>query len=227
MTSHIQMPLFPLPNVVHFPHTELRLHVFEPRYRTLVRDLLEAREDARWIGMVLLKPFAEEDQEGQPAIFSAGTAGRLVEVDQLPDGRSNICLRGDFRFEVHREFDSQPYRQAFVTAIEEPTINELDPGVLAVRQEIVDTSLSIAAEMGESFPLASDQVEKLASGRGFEEAVNSLAAHLDVPVLRKQQLLSETLPDRALKVLSILRNRQSVLDLLRPYRHLAEGVDVN
>lgn len=57
--------------------------------------------------------------------------------------------------------------------------------------------------------------------------VNVLAAHLDLPALRKLQLLAEPLPERALSVLGILRARQKVLDLLRPYRHLAAGAEYN
>lgn len=92
----VRLPLFPLPNVVHFPRTELRLHVFEPRYRRLVVDLLERSAPERWIGMVLLCPGAAPQARRSP-IFPAGTAGRLVEVEALPDGRSNILLEGGFR----------------------------------------------------------------------------------------------------------------------------------
>ena len=80
---------------------------------------------------------------------------------------------------------------------------------------------ALAAELGESFPISSDEVEDLADWCCFEELVNRLASELDLPALRKLQLLIESLPDRALSVLSILRSRQQVVDLLRPYRHLA------
>ena len=98
-----RLPLFPLPDVVHFPRTALRLHVFEPRYRQLVRDLEAQEEQVRWIGMVLLKPGPELGFGRPPEVFPEGTAGRLLEVEPLPDGRSNIVLQGEFRFAIERE----------------------------------------------------------------------------------------------------------------------------
>src|SRR6266540_6403794 len=80
------IPLFPLPNVVFFPRTYLPLHVFEPRYRQMVRD---AAATHRMIGMVLLKEGWETDYEGAPAIFPTGCVGRMISVQPLPDGRSN------------------------------------------------------------------------------------------------------------------------------------------
>jgi hypothetical protein len=52
------LPIFPLPNVVLFPNVFLPLHVFEPRYRSMVADALTTD---RLIGMALLKPGWEQD----------------------------------------------------------------------------------------------------------------------------------------------------------------------
>jgi hypothetical protein len=68
---------------------------------------------------------------------------------------------------------------------------------------------------------------ELAAGRPFEEVVNRLAADLDLPPLCKLGLLVEALPDRALELLKILRSRRTVVDLLRPFRHLAAGSELN
>jgi len=57
--------------------------------------------------------------------------------------------------------------------------------------------------------------------------VNTLAAELDLPPLRKLQLLEQALPERALEVLGILRSRRRVVDLLRPFRHLADAAENN
>lgn len=222
----VKLPLFPLPNVVHFPRTELRLHIFEPRYRRLVLDLLGRAASERWIGMVLLRP-GSVGSAGDPPIFRAGTAGRMVEVEQLSDGRSNIVLDGGFRFEVESELGDRPYREATVRRIEEPVLAEGDPGVVAVRSELLAKARSLAAEIGESFPLPVELVRSLEEQSELESIVNAYAAHLDLPVLRKLELLGEPLPERALSLLGILRSRQKVLDLLRPYRHLARGAEVN
>lgn len=224
-----RLPLFPLPNVVHFPRTELKLHVFEPRYRQLVRDLVEQEEDLRWVGIVLLRPEAERGFGEPPAIFPDGTAGRLVAVETLPDGRSNIVLHGDFRFSVEREVEDLglPYRQAVVRPLEEIQVDEEDPGVVAVRRDLLLAAWKLAGEMGERFPLDESDLEGLLAQGSFEALVNGMAADLDLPALRKIDLLEKALPDRAFELLRILRSRQRVLDLLHPYRRLAEGAEQN
>lgn len=227
MASETLLPLFPLPDVVHFPRTELRLHVNEPRYCQLVRDLEEREEESRWIGVVLLKPGWVQRYEGNPEIFPGGTAGRLMEIEGLPDGSANILLYGDFRFELEREHAGGPYRQAVVRPVAEPRLNEHDAGIVVVRDAILSHLHVLAAEIGESFPLSGDELEELGEASPFEELVNRVAAELDVPVLRKLQLLVESLPERALSVLSILRSRKQVVDLLRPYRHLADRSHLN
>lgn len=224
--AQAQIPIFPLAEVVHFPRTDLRLHIFEPRYRQLVRDLLAREEGARWIGMVLLKPGGREDEDGRPEIFEAGTAGRMIAVDFLPDGRSNIVLRGGFRFEVERELDTRPYRQAIVRPLEELEVAERDPDLVALRRDLLELTASVAREMGERFPLDEQAVAELPAVE-LEELVNRLAAELDLPPRRKLQLLVESLPERAANLLGILRARRRVLDLLRPFRHLAGENDSN
>jgi uncharacterized protein len=224
MSQQTRLPLFPLPDVVHFPNTELRLHVFEPRYRRLVRDLLELDQASRWIGIVLLKPGWGRDYAGRPEIFPGGTAGLLVDVEPQPDGTSSIVLQGDFRFEVECEVGAETYREALVQPVEEPRLDETDPAILAVRHSLGELVDALVRELGESFPL---RAEALATDLSFAELVNRIAADLDVSALRKLELLYESLPDRALSLLSLLRSRQQVLDLLRPFRHLAESSDRN
>lgn len=220
------LPLVPLPDVVHFPRTELRLQISEPRYRRLVRDVVEQQdEEARRIGVVLLKPGWVETYDGRPEVFPGGTAGRLLDADFLPDGRANITLYGDFRFEVERELGGGEYRQAVVRPLAEPWLNEKDAGIVVVRQAIVEHLRILAAELGESFPLA--EAEAIGDDSPFEELVNRISAGIDVPALRKLQLLAETLPERGLSVLSILRSRKQVVDLLRPFRHLTGRSEMN
>ena len=63
------IPLFPLPGVVLFPGAEMRLHVFELRYRTMVRDALSGE---RLIALATLSPGWERDYEASPAFHSLG-----------------------------------------------------------------------------------------------------------------------------------------------------------
>lgn len=222
------LPLFPLSNVVHFPHTDLVLHVFEPRYRALVRDLeaQEAAGEAPLVGMVVSRS-GELDAQGRAAIFPAGTAGRLTAVERLADGRSNIVLRGEFRFAVEREGAEQPYRTATVRPCHEPGFDEQEPGIVTVREQLLALAAALATEMGSRFPLALDDLHRLIERGGFAGLVNGLASEIDLPVRRKLMLLDQPLPERALEMLAVLRSRRHVLDVLRPFRHLAAGAEHN
>src|SRR2546428_13786106 len=102
------IPLFPLPNMVFFPRTYLPLHIFEPRYRRMVRD---AASSHRMIGMVLLKEGWETNYEGTPPIFPIGAVGRIVTVQALSDGRFKIPLQGLSRFEIQEELGCEAFRQ--------------------------------------------------------------------------------------------------------------------
>lgn len=224
MDARPDIPLFPLHDLVHFPRTELRLHVFEPRYRRMIRDLIERDEPMRWIGMVLLKSDPEQGFGRPPAIYPEGTAGRMVEIDPLPDGRSNIVLRGEYRFSVEREVDDLllPYRRAVVRPIQEPPVDESDPRISTVRRELLVITRGLAREMGEHFPVDAGELAALGTKDSFEAFINGLAAALDLPALRKIDLLEAPLPDRAVELLKILRSRRRVLELLRPFRCLAD-----
>jgi Lon protease-like protein len=226
---HAPLPLFPLPNVVHFPGAELRLHVFEPRYRQLVRDLMQRESAERRIGIVLLKPGWRETEDCLAAIFPAGTAGRLVSVRTLPDGRSNIRLRGEFRFAIDREVEGPdtPYRQALVRPLSEPEPHPEEPSSVALRREILARAARLQTEMGARFPLDGEALADLARRSSLAEIVNRLAQELDVPPLRKMQLLAEELEERGTSLLHILRSRERVLDLLRPFRHLRSAASTN
>ena len=220
------LPLVPLPDVVHFPRTELRLHVSEPRYRRLIHDLVSREDEESRIGIVLLKPGWVQSYEGRPDVFPQGTAGRLLDVEALPDGSANVVLYGDFRFELEREVDQgEPYRRALVRPVEEPWLNERDAGITLVRGSILEHLDRLAAELGERFPFRRE--EELDAETPFEELVNRIAAEIDVPAVRKLQLLHEPLPERGLSILSILRSRMQVVDTLRPYRHLAGRSELN
>jgi len=110
MSAVIQIPIFPLPDVVLFPHTLLPLHIFEPRYRQMVRDCLDGD---RRLAMVLLRPGWENDYYGRPPIYPIAGAGEIIQHEELPDGRFNILLRGTMRIGITAELPSdKPYRAA-------------------------------------------------------------------------------------------------------------------
>jgi Lon protease-like protein len=110
------IPIFPLPNVVLFPNVFLPLHIFESRYRDMVKDALASD---RIIGMVLLQPGFEANYEGRPPVYPVGCAGVITHSEPLPDGRFNIVLRGIEKFRMVGEDESRPYRLAHIEAVPE------------------------------------------------------------------------------------------------------------
>jgi ATP-dependent Lon protease len=109
--------LFPLPNLVMFPHVVQPLHIFEPRYCDLLEDALA---DNRQLAIVLLEPGWERDYEGRPAIASVACLGKVVAHERLPTGRHNILLRGLRRAAIRRELPpKQPYRLAEVDFLDD------------------------------------------------------------------------------------------------------------
>jgi Lon protease-like protein len=187
------IPVFPLPNVVLFPRMPLPLHIFEPRYRAMTRD---AWRGPRLIGMALLRE--EEAPPHRPALFSCGTVGEIVRLDELPDGRFNIVLRGLREYRIVRELDCDtPYRQCAV-AWHDPTRAPLPAGM---RQRLVASVRRYLAAIGRD--VSNDE---LARGAVDDESfVNFFAQHLDVAPVERQALLeAETLADRVGRLIDVL-----------------------
>jgi uncharacterized protein len=220
----IVLPLFPLPDVVHFPGTHLPLHIFEPRYRQLVAELLERPAEERRIGMI----FVHRDRaSGETGLVEPGCAGLLVAHEALEEGRSNIVLAGEFRFVVERELPGKPYRRALVRALDDDVPLLQAERAEELSREISGLAVAVARESGDRFPVDLAALAGLGRPERLQALTNRLAADLDLPVLRKQSLLAEPPLERAEQVAGILRSRMKVLSSLRPYRHLAAAAEHN
>jgi uncharacterized protein len=100
-----RLPIFPLPGAVLLPHALIPLHIFELRYRKMIRDC------ARGSGVLALANLAESPRGARPRVLPVIGAGILARVESLPDGRSNIVLRGVLRAQIVLELDEgEPYR---------------------------------------------------------------------------------------------------------------------
>src|SRR5262249_44121318 len=107
--------LFPLPNLVFFPHVMQPLHIFEPRYRQMTADALDSDG---LIALAGLQPNWEKDYEGKPAIGPVACLGKIVADQRLEDGRSNLLPRGLKRSRILRELTTAKlYRQAEVAVL--------------------------------------------------------------------------------------------------------------
>lgn len=177
MPGHV--PLFPLPNAVLFPGVPLPLHVFEPRYREMVRDVERGRDGL--IGMVLLRGEWRQQYYGTPEIFPVGCAGRMVNVEPLPDGRYNILLHGVREFAVADERRDRSYRVAEVVWREAPAggvPSELRTRIHALMHRFLEDREPTLVSR-----LLSDQT------LSDELLINFLCYALDFSPLEKQALL--------------------------------------
>ena len=168
------IPIFPLEEAMLFPNASRPLHIFEPRYRAMINDALKGD---RIIGMVTLRPGYEANYEGRPAIYGVGCAGVISEVEELPDGRFNIVLRGFVKFRVNSEDDSRPYRLARVTAMPEP-LDDKEKDALHKERLRLEEFVSRPGAASNVPPDISD-----------EEVVNVLAQYLPVDPVQRQGLL--------------------------------------
>jgi len=171
----LRVPIFPLAGALLFPGSQLPLHIFEPRYRTMIRDALASD---RLIAMI-----QPRDENETPELFDVGCIGRISACDELDDGRFNIVLEGLSRFRVAREADvDTPYRQvdADRTGFEEDSDEVLG---LAQRAEIERESRAYADSLGYSVDW--DSVGRLDD----EMLVNGIAQIAPLDVGSKQALL--------------------------------------
>jgi Lon protease-like protein len=130
------LPLFPLPDAVLLPHAVQPLHIFEPRYRQMVDDVME--DNSRQIAMAVFKGDVWKlEYEGRPPLRSAVCVGHIVHHDELTNGRHNILLHGVCRARISRIFeanDEHPYRLAKLVPLE--TIETNPPELGAVRRTL-------------------------------------------------------------------------------------------
>jgi uncharacterized protein len=116
-----RIPLFPLGTVL-YPGLLLPLHIFEDRYRELVRDLVERpdEEEPRFFGVVAIRVGREVGADGVTALYEVGCTAELRGVEAYDDGRFDIVTSGTRRFRLLDLDTSLPYLQGEIEWLEEP-----------------------------------------------------------------------------------------------------------
>jgi Lon protease-like protein len=103
------LAILPLPDGVLFPHTTVRLHIFEPRYRRMVEDTL--RDEAP-LSVVMVAANGRNDELGRPRLHEVAGLGVVIAHERLAGGRFNILVRGVGRIQILEEHDvDTPYRR--------------------------------------------------------------------------------------------------------------------
>ena len=198
-----ELAMFPLGTVL-FPFAPLPLHVFEPRYRALVRHCLDSEPE---FGVVLIERGSEVG--GGDTRFSVGTVARIIQVAQMPDGRSLLVTVGVRRVRVREWLPDDPYPRALVVPFEDDDHDEV-PGTLVddarralVRVTALRSELGVPSPLGEQ-PVPDDLAD--ASRASFE-----LAARAHVNPLDAQRVLELTGAHARLTTLHRLLTDEAVL----------------
>ena len=192
-----RVPLFTLAGALLFPRAQLPLHIFEERYREMVRDALAGPGR-----IAMIQPMAAPrhgDAADHPPLFRAGCLGEIVGVEELDDGRFNIVLQGSHRFRLIAEADiGTPYRQADID-LDAFDDSEPEPLPLILRSAVEQE----ARRFGDALGLS---VDWDAVGRLDDEMlVNAIAQVAPFDPGAKQALLEEPfLPGRAELVVQLM-----------------------
>jgi Lon protease-like protein len=188
------LSIFPLPDAALFPGALLPLHVFEPRYRDLVRDALAG---SKTLAVARLKPGFEADYGGRPPVFDSCGAGRIIDHAELGDGRFHIMLRGIARVRIVRELPpAQSYR-----VVRAELIRDL-PGDSGVCSALEAKTRTLWRALAPKLPEGVRDLEEVTSGAtdaaGFADRLAALVAG-DPDT--SQALIAEPDPSERLRVI--------------------------
>lgn len=177
-----RLPIFPLPGVQLFPHALLPLHVFEPRYRDMVRD---AMAGDRLIAIASFEPGYEANYHGRPAVRPMIGVGAVVGHEPLGEGRANIVLRGLTRARIERELPpDQSYRLVDAATVVDDVAHGFDAPTAR------DTLVLLADQLALKLPSGGETLRELARSQPELGAlVDVLSAALVTDPADRQMLL--------------------------------------
>jgi Lon protease-like protein len=193
------IPIFPLP-LVQFPGALTPLHIFEPRYRDMLKDVtggdktfgITCRADEPGVGL------------GRPPVDSVGCTVEVAIVQELQDGRSNVLCVGGARYRLLEYVEGEPYLQASVELFDdEPSFDDLSAEVRQVKQ-LFERALIAGRKLKDSRegpPAEMPDLPDEAQALSF-----IVAAYMEIELSEKQELLELTdTTQRLRRVLNLLR----------------------
>ena len=172
----LRVPVFPLAGALLFPRGHLPLHIFEPRYRAMIKDAMA--------GDKLIAMVQPRDSGEPPALFDVGCLGHIGECEPLTDGRYNIVLEGLGRFRIAREAQVDTlYRQVEIDRAAFDDSEDEDALGIAQRAELEQEARRYADSLG--YGVNWEAVSRLDD----ESLVNGIAQIAPLDVGSKQALL--------------------------------------
>lgn len=199
----MELPLFPL-NTVLFPGAMLPLHIFEPRYRTMIGECIEYE---RPFGVVLIEQGPEVGEGAVP--HRVGATAQITGVERMPDGRMNIVCVGQDRFRIVETSSARPYLLGHVDllASSDGDTAEAERAADRVRERYLRFFQLTLALRGE-------WSRRVATVREPDRLADSIASRLPAGNETKQALLEElSVPRRLAGVAAVL---DAAIEVLAP-----------
>lgn len=189
------LPLFPLPQAVLFPGAVLPLHVFEPRYKAMIRDCLASH---RTLSVVQIVDPETLDEHGHPVIASVAGVGTIVDHAELSEGRYNILVRGRARVRLEELPFVPPYRTARATVLETDETEAPERDVTALVSNAT-SFVALVRERDRDFDF------RLPKGAPPGVIADICAHHLIIDAAERQEVLETlNLTERILRVTEAL-----------------------
>jgi len=216
----VRLPLFPL-NTVLFPHMPAGLHIFEERYREMIRD---CQEQGTSFGVVGIREGLEAGRAAFP--FGVGTLAQIHELEALDDGRFNLVVAGASRFRVESMSLSRSYLVGTIHYLEDTRGDE------AAIPELVRRATLAFADYTAGLRNLADEAGDDGAATELPDDPELLsyliAASLNVEVNRRQELLEEdSVSGRLRKCLQMLRREAVFLDQMLARRDHIVPVSLN
>ena len=198
-------PLFPLPHGALLPGELLPLHVFEPRYRSLLEAV---RRGDRIIAIATLLPGWETDYHGRPPVATVVGLGRMVKDRLNADGTSDIVLHGLLRGEIAGEVSGRAFRVARVVVRSE---DDLHPAESYRLRRVLLTGL---AERLRTSRLSFDLTAAFDVGMLADRIASALDLQPEQRVEVLQALPPELRVDLVLNLLADRAHRKRLLEIV-------------
>ena len=210
------VPLFPLANAVLFPKTPLPLHIFEKRYRTMIRESLAGSRQLV-IALMRSEPDPKEGRPGLASVHAVACLGKIESYEELDDGKYDIVVVGTHRVRFIRQVRHSPYRLVEVVKLEDAILDEQSTEIIRRHNHLV----SLFTRFMELAAGAQRDFMEFLPRMDFESLVNTAAMTLHLPALEKQALLE--IGDaswRCDRLLPFLQRQIETLALVRKFEHL-------
>jgi Lon protease-like protein len=212
----MEIPLFPLPNLVLFPHIVVPLHIFEERYKLMINGCLDQGET---FGIVLIRSGSEEESED--TIHRVGVTARIVEVERLDEGRMNILCEGEQRFRVYRFTQQTPFWKGAVDFIEDKEHHSTE----SLYEQVAELYRTVA---GLSARLSGSQETEVALPESPIDLSYMVSYVLDIESEDKQKLLeTDSTAERLRLLIAYLTDTIRKLEQQRTYKELMTKVRGN